>query len=276
MVEMNITVIFTCFNRKEKTVKCMKSLVEENKGYQLKFIVVDDNSSDGTKDVIEELCYKTIYLHGDGNLFWSGGMRKGIEYYLNHSETSDYVLLVNDDVEFYPGIIDHLIERSKAGENAVVVGATCDLQGVFSYGAMKLIIPRKTDLYYQVQPTKDLIECDTFNCNCVLFPANIMRNVGNLDPVYRHALADLDYGFEVRRHGYKILSSEDYIGVCNKNSNIGTWRDCTLSRIERLKKKESVKGSPAREWFHFMKKNFGILAAVRYSLSPYLRILIGK
>lgn len=273
---MKITVIFTCFNRKEKTVKCMKSLVEENKGYQIEFIVVDDNSSDGTKDAIEELGYHVVCLQGNGSLFWSGGMRKGIEYFFNHSTTSAYVLLVNDDVEFYPGIISQLVDRSRTGDNAVVVGATCDSQGDFSYGAMKLIIPRRTDLYYQVRPTKDLIECDTFNCNCVLIPIGIMSEVGNFDPAYQHSLADLDYGFKIRRYGYRILISEDYIGVCDKNSNKGTWRDCTLSRIERLKRKESIKGAPFKEWFHFMKKNFGFMLAVRYSLTPYLRILIGK
>lgn len=272
---MKVTVIFTCFNRKDKSVSCVKSLVEHNSGIDFNFIVVDDNSSDGTKEALKELNYKIEIITGNGSLFWAGGMRKGIGKYLSEVN-SDYVLLVNDDVEFYSAIVEKIISESKEKNNAVIVGATCDDKGDFSYGAMQLIIPRKRDLYRQIGPSKNNIECDTFNCNCVLIKSNIISRVGNFDSVYTHSLADLDYGLKLRRMGYHIYSSEYYVGVCNKNSVKGTWTDSSLSRIDRLKKKESPKGAPFIEWFHFMKKNFGVMDAIKYSISPYVRIMLGR
>lgn len=272
---MIVTVIFTCYNRRDKSVNCIKSLVEHNSGIDFRFIVVDDNSSDGTKEALEELNCEIEIIMGNGSLFWAGGMRKGIEKYLSEAN-SDYVLLINDDVNFYQEIVAKMISESKEKNNAVIAGATCDDKGDFSYGAIQLIIPRKRDLYRQIRPSKNKIECDTFNCNCVLIRDNIIRKLQNFDPVYTHSLADLDYGLRLRRLGYHIYSSEDYVGVCNKNSAKGTWADSSLTRRERIKKKESPKGAPFKEWFHFMKKNFGVLAAINYTVSSYVRILLQK
>lgn len=272
---MKIKIIFTCYNRKEKTIKCIQSLSEGNDDLNISFIVVDDNSTDDTVKAIESLGCDCTILHGDGNLYWSGGMRKGIAYYLSHPD-SHYVMLVNDDVLFNHGIIKNLIKRSQDNNNAVVVGATCDDDGIYTYGARKLIVPRKNDLYYAVEPNEASILCDTFNCNCVLIKSEQICKVGNFDTRYRHSLADLDYGFMLKKAGVPIISSAEYIGVCYKNSSRGTWSDKSLSRLERLRKKESVKGAPFGEWFHFMNKNFGFWLAVRYSISPYIRILMKR
>lgn len=273
---MDVTVIFTCFNRKEKTIKCVKSLIEGNKNVDISFIIIDDNSTDGTIEALKSLNNNIFIINGNGNLFWSGGMRVGIDKYIKDEKKSDYVLLVNDDVEFNENIIEKMINRSKSYYDSVVVGATNDEKGNFTYGALKLVKNSKGNLYTQVYPKNEIEECDTFNANCVLIKDNIIKDVGNFDKLYRHSLADLDYGFMIRKNGYKIVSSEDYIGICYRNSIKNTWRDTSLGVLERLKLKESVKGAPFKEWFHFMKKNFGIFLAIRYSITPYIRIVLKK
>lgn len=273
---MKVTVIFTCFNRKEKTLKCIKSLENKNPEIEFLFIVVDDNSTDGTREAIQDLNSNVRIIRGTGSLYWAGGMRKGIKEYFEGYSDSQYALLVNDDVEFYDGIVNKLILESKQKNDAVIVGATCDDSGAFTYGAMKLNVTRKRDLYQHIKPTENEVECDTFNCNCVLIPDATFRKAGNLDEMYTHSLADLDYGFSLRKLGIHIYSSSEYVGVCNSNSEKGTWKDKTLPRKERLKKKESPKGAPLKEWFYFMRKNFGIMEAILYSVSPYMRILLKR
>lgn len=273
---MKVTVIFTCFNRKEKSLKCIKTLTGQDLEIEYQFIVVDDNSTDGTAEAILALKNNVVLLRGNGSLYWAGGMRKGIKAYLESVYDSEYVLLVNDDVEFFEGIVNKLIAESKEKKDAVIVGATCDDYGDFTYGAMRLIVPRKKDLYRQVSPSEGIVECDTFNCNCVLLRDDAIRKAGNFDTMYSHSLADIDYGLRLRKLGFHIYSSEEYVGICNKNSITGTWADSSLSRKERLKKKESPKGAPCREWFHFMRKNFGMRCALLYSVTPYIRILLGR
>ena len=273
---MQITVILTCFNRKEKTVSCIKSLKKNSSEYNLKFIVVDDNSNDGTREAVAQLGKDISIIKGSGELFWAGGMRVGIENFLSNDTQSDYVLLVNDDVAFKENMLQALIEKSKKNNNAVIVGATCDSYGNFTYGGMILENPKKKGIYRHVGIEDGKTACDLFNCNCVLLTADIVKSTGNFDPIYVHGMADLDYGLKLSRSGKLILSSDDYVGICETNSIKGTWQDTTLSRIERLKKKESPKGAPLKPWFHYIHKNFGIFCAIQYSISSYVKILLGK
>ena len=273
---MNIKIILTCHNRKEKTLCCMKSLVQGNPAHTLSFIVTDDGSTDGTAGAIEEAGYNAAILYGDGSLFWAGGMRLGIAHFLASPGGADYVMLVNDDVVFDEGVADALITRSAANDGAVIIGATRDEKGNFTYGGLRLTAKGERGLYTPVLPSREALNCDMFNGNCVLMPVRTVLNAGNFDPAYRHALADFDYGLCLKRLGYCLVSSAGYVGVCSKNKTAGTWRDTSLSRMKRIRLKESVKGLSFKEWFHFIHKNFGPWKALRYSVTPYLRILIGK
>lgn len=274
--KMKVTVILTCFNRKDKTLHCIDSIEKGNPSIEFEFIVVDDHSTDGTIDALAELQSNIHIINGNGSLYWAGGMRQGISYYFGHCGDAEYALLINDDVAFFDHVIERMIEQSSESASSVIVGATCDSKGNFTYGAMKLIVPRKKDIYRRVLPTEKNIDCDTFNCNCVLIDRTIFKKAGNFDKVYTHSLGDIDYGLTLKRNGAKIISSSFYVGVCEHNDNKGTWDDNSLGIIERIKKKESPKGAPSKEWFHFMKKNFGFFAAVRYTITPFIRILLRK
>ena len=130
-----ITVIFTCHNRCDMTINCISSLVEGNHNISFSFVIVDDNSTDATKDNLECLINAGYGIHcipGDGNLFWAGGMRVGIDYALKNTST-DYYLFVNDDVVFESSVIEEMITeyvaRSKANNCKAMVGATYDNEG---------------------------------------------------------------------------------------------------------------------------------------------------
>lgn len=268
---VKVTVILTCYNRKEKTINCINRLCQNTA--QVDFIIVDDNSNDGTTESLEQLKVVEL-LNGTGSLYWSGGMRRGIEKYLNRRHKSNYVMLVNDDVDFMPYVIDKMLELNDRNVQ-VLVGATCGSNGELTYGGMKLNKPRKKDIYHHVG-IDGILDCDTFNCNCVLVPDEIVRKVGNFDSVYTHSLADIDYGFKIKQEGYDIISTSFYVGVCDTNEIVGTWKDRSLSRWERIKKKESIKGSPYKEWFYFLNKNFGLMTAIRYSITPYIKIIFRR
>ena len=192
---------------------------------------------------------------------------------------AEYYMLVNDDVAFTAGAIEKLIERqrdcSKEISSVVIVGATADSSGKTSYGGVKLL-SKHFAKFGLIEPSKEYQECDTFNGNCVLLPKDVFFKAGNVDSVYRHSMSDYDYGMHIRKLGFKIYNSEEHVGTCNDNDISGSWRDTSLSGKERLKKKESPKGLPKKDWYHFIRKNYGFLPAVYHSVTPYLRILLGK
>lgn len=285
MKQKKVTVIFTCFNRKEKTKTCIKSLLDQNQKLEFTFVVVDDGSKDGTTELLERWKQDGTameILHGDGNLYWAGGMRKGIAYAKEKSkrqETSaDYYLLVNDDVEFFPGVIDRMVEeaehiRVEQNCGTVLVGPMCDEKGEFSYGGIRY---GKGIHYEEVHPTDENRSCDSFNMNCLLLDQDTFVTVPNFDTHYIHSLADFDYGLEMKRRKIPMQVVPYFVGTCPDNDPKGGWTDRSLSRRERLKKKENIKGAPFAPWFYFLKKNFGLGQALLHGFTPYLRIIMGK
>ena len=194
----------------------------------------------------------------------------GIEYAKVHCADSDGYLLANDDVRFDSACVSHMIADMDA---SVLVGATKDDDGRFSYGGIRYV---KGIKYIPVKPEDDDRTCDTFNANCVLVPGDIFRVSPNMDEAYNHSLGDFDYGLQIKRLGYRAEVYRMYAGVCNKNDVRGTWNDTTLPRKLRLAKKEGIKGLPRKEWYHFLRKNFGAATAFTRSLTPYIRILLGR
>ena len=79
---VNICAIITCYNRKEKTKNCIQSLVMNNVEINFSFVIVDDNSTDGTFELLNEMKkdYNIHLIRGNGSLYYSGGMRKGMKY----------------------------------------------------------------------------------------------------------------------------------------------------------------------------------------------------
>ena len=264
--------LMTCFNRKEKTIKALNGLIQGNPEIQFSFVVADDGSSDGTFEVLQEFSNVTT-LRGDGNLFYSGGMRLAIAKAKESVDAYDYCLLFNDDVDFYPSAIEELCKK-EAG--AIWVGPTSDEKGQLSYGGVRKISSFRPKTEIVMADTEEGTACDTFNANCVLIPWDIFKKLDNMDSVYTHSMGDFDYGYSASRSGVKIKVSDKFVGVCPDNPVAVTWRNTELSRKERLRRKESPKGLPGKEWFHYLNKNYNLLTAIVYSAIPYLRIALKK
>lgn len=272
---MKVVAVFTCFNRCNITRRCIESLAKGNPSCEFHFVAVDDNSSDGTVDMLEEMKERYIIhiIKGTGSLFYSGGMRLGMQYVLDALiDDYNFLLIINDDVNFFKHGIEKMIDQSFEFNNAVIVGATCNAEKKLTYGAIKY---DKGIKYHIVEIMDYKKPADTFNANCVLIPYSLFKKVGPYDEHYVHSLGDFDYGLELKKCGFQIFSSSNYVGICEKNSLINTWTNTSLNIAKRIKLKENFKGAPTKQWFYFLKKNFGILMAFRGVITPYIRIILG-
>lgn len=266
--------LVTCFNRKEKTVKALTNLIQGNPEIQFSFIVVDDGSTDGTKEALEQMPQVQV-ITGHGNLFYSGGMRVAIREGKALGKTFDYCLLFNDDVEFWDNAIQTLCKKEK---NTIWIGPTCEKDGSLSYGGVVKTSKWRPKTEIVMAETEEGRDCDTFNANCVLIPWDIFMALENIDDTYTHSIGDFDYGFVASKKGYTMKVSNQYVGECPDNpvKSNHNWRNTELSRKRRIQLKESPKGLPLGEYFHYLNKNYNIFTAIVYSAMPYVRILLKK
>ena len=272
-----VMILLTCHERREKTEECLKSLLKDKKA-QTDIVVVDAGSRDGTVEMLQAFPVENGSLkliRRGAELFWNGGMRIAMNYAAAHSEEADYICLVNDDVVFFPGALDGMIRRLEENGADAVVGATRAANGEQSYGGVRMLSTHLAR-YELIPPSEEPAECDTFNCNALLLTKECFLAIGNLDRAYVHSMGDYDYGMRLKKAGRRVINTADFVGSCDDNDIKGSWRDTALSRAERLKKKEGPKGLPAKDWYHYVRKNYGAAAALWHSVTPYVRILLGK
>ena len=74
---MTVFVLIPVFNRLEHTKKVLKALRNQTLAKQLYIIVIDDGSTDGTREYLANQSDVTT-LHGDGNLWWGGAIQMGL------------------------------------------------------------------------------------------------------------------------------------------------------------------------------------------------------
>jgi len=264
----------TCFNRKARTVNAIRTLTEGNPSLSFDFLIVDDGSTDGTKEALREFEHVTV-LNGDGNLYYSGGMRWAMDEARKRNDQGyDYCLLFNDDVQFEPHCIEYLASKRN---DVVWVGPTRSEKGSHIYSGVSRknrFVPKYIHL---MADREEGVSCETLNGNCVLIPWKIFMNVPNIPKIYTHSFGDYAYGFGITRSGYQIMVPCRFAGICNdETKKENTWQDHSLSLRERIRKKESPKGLPFREYFYYLHHSFSLPTAVLYSITPYVKMIAGK
>jgi len=266
-----IAVLITCFNRREKTLACLRRLAGQQlpQDHRLQVYLVDDGCTDGTAEAVRDSYPDARILQGTGSLYWAGGMR--FAWAEAAKDQPDYFLLLNDDTEILPHAISKLLEITGTPEARVIaVAAIADpATGKVIYGAYRHGSP---DNQSSASP---VTQCGTFNANCTLISKAVFNEIGTLDKIFTHGMADLDYGLRAFEKGIHITQAGGILGYCSPNNPSNTWRDPKLPRIKRLRLSQSPTGSPVKEWFTYCRRHLG-KKWICYFLSPYIKIILGK
>lgn len=272
----SIAVVLTCFNRREKTAACLRAIKRQAERIAdrcvLRVIVTDDGSTDGTSEMLAAQFPRATVIRGDGNLFWSGGMREAFGRALQ--EGHDFYLWLNDDVELFPRCLETLLDTHEALQAetrrvGIVVGSMCNGQGEFTYGGLI----RKVNNFIHVAPSDIAQPCDTLNGNCVLIARGVAERVGNMDSAFRHGIGDMDYGLRATKVGIPIRVMPGFAGCCIHDHWIaGSYLDRSLSLSVRWKKITSAKGLAPYAWWIYSRRHFGWLWPA-YWVWPYVKVV---
>ena len=70
-----VLALFTCFNRKEKSVHAVESLISGNPQIDFTFLVVDDGSTDGTAEALQKFPVRILRGMGVSSIpgVWAWG-----------------------------------------------------------------------------------------------------------------------------------------------------------------------------------------------------------
>ena len=103
---MKITIITVCYNRKATIEKAILSVLKQNY-CNIEYIIVDGNSTDGTKEIIESYRDKINQFISEPDKGMYDAIKKGLQL-----ATGDIVGLMHSDDEFYDkNVIDRIVSR---------------------------------------------------------------------------------------------------------------------------------------------------------------------
>lgn len=257
---VTVALVMTVHNRRNTTERFFASLAAQAAhGFSLQVFITDDGSTDGTASMLASVSPSATVLHGDGSLYWAGGMRLALAS--ARTWRPDFFLLTNDDVELDPSALarlSHALHQLRDdGVSAIIVGSTLDPdQSRVSYGGFRC--PHSNRLLSErVVPSNVLQRADTFNANCALIPRDVMEALDGLEPRFSHALADLDFGLRARAMGFPIFVMPGYLGVCPSNTRSmfdGTEGLTVRQFWQRL---NSSKNLPVQEWLLMTRRHGG-------------------
>ncbi|MBL7909548.1 MAG: glycosyltransferase family 2 protein [Bacteroidia bacterium] len=114
-----VLVLILSYNGKKLLDDSVTSYLE-NDYANFNVVVIDNGSTDGTLDYVNENWRGVYVLRTEKNLKYSGGFNFGLDYAFN-KEKADYVLVTNNDVKVDKHVISELV---KVAETDSMIGFT--------------------------------------------------------------------------------------------------------------------------------------------------------
>jgi len=111
-----VSVTIVTYNSGRFIKRCLESVLAQRYPYR-QVIVVDNNSADGTVDILEQFEDRCLILYNAENIGFAAAQNQAIR-----ASRGDWVLTLNPDVLLLPGFIDALLE---AGQIDPRIGTVC-------------------------------------------------------------------------------------------------------------------------------------------------------
>lgn len=282
---MKIAILIPVFNNLHFTQKCLENISEmlsKNEiGDKFEVIVIDDGSTDGTKDWVTENYPKVHLLEGDGNLWWSGGINMGARYALAKLN-AEYVLLWNNDIKISDDYMATLLKVTAEYDDKTLLGSKvyADIEksivwtmgGIFNpktgYTGMKAFMVKDSDAYQKPS------EVDWLTGMGTLVPAKVIREIGYWDEVnFPQYHGDTEFSYRAKLNGFKNIVDPRLV-IWNDIENTGLNHGGSFSKLIRMTKdKRSLFNLKVNLKFHRLYAK-GLLA-YGYLLRIYFKLFAG-
>ncbi|MGB8318229.1 MAG: glycosyltransferase, partial [Ignavibacteriaceae bacterium] len=249
-IQINVSIIIPVFNKLDYTKKCIESLYLNTPGsLNFEVIVVDNGSSDGTKEYLE----KQKALHENLNVIINEkneGFAKANNLAASKAKGSNLVFL-NNDTEVQNGWLEALLKISENDNSVGAVGSkllypdnTIQHAGVIiivnpkeenSLAASHVFVNQPSDF----PQANELRNYQALTAACLLVKKNVFIQAGGFDENFWNGYEDVDLCFTIGELGYNIVYQPESV-VIHHESKSGPERFSKVANnVQLLNKKWS-------------------------------------
>lgn len=214
-----LAIVIPTFNRKNSICRLLESIHHQILGnIKLSMIVVDDGSTDGTKDTIQKDFPDVHIIKGNSNWWWTKSVNEGCKWAIKNN--NDTILLLNDDIELQKNYLQNLIHVSEKEPHAII-GSLNISKGenrIYFSGIKKyqwwngkpqkyhnFLVPYKSQM-------SGLHKSVVLPGRGLLIPASVFQKIGFFDEKYLPQYkADYDFVLRANEKKIKTLISWDSI-----------------------------------------------------------------
>lgn len=200
---MKIYTIIVTYNAMKWIDKCLDCLYQST--VKTDIIIIDNLSTDGTKEYIPNTYKQVIWLPQTSNMGFGQGNNVGIRYAIDHH--ADYVLLLNQDAYIHPKAIENMLKAAD-GESLIspmqLNGTGDKLDNMFS----KVILSVDISLIYDTLVTKEMktsYKIGETGAACWLMPKSLIHKIGGFNPLFFQYSEDNNYYQRIKYHNIQTL-----------------------------------------------------------------------
>jgi hypothetical protein len=177
-------------------------------------VVVDNDSADGTEEMLREEFPEMTVIQTGANLGYTGGNNRGIEYALPRG--ADYVLILNHDTEVVnPNFLGEMVSYLEANKEVGIAGPRVFLREKFKVQNTVLFAPglwrnAVNWIRYRLDPASlefsgdEVVEAEVLNGVCLLIRAECLRQSGLFDESMFMYIEDAEMDYRARRRGWSV------------------------------------------------------------------------
>lgn len=199
-VVKKVIVVIVTYNGAKWLKKCFQSL--EQSHYENNIIVVDNDSSDNSVEIIQSFP-KIQLIQSTENLGFGKANNLGIQKALEIG--ADYVFLLNQDTWVFPETISNLVE----------VAATNEKYGIISplhYSGDEIHLDQSFENYWKrkiMSISEQVDEVPFVNAAAWLISKKTLEKVGYFEPMFQHYGEDRNYTDRILYHKFKTVVAKN-------------------------------------------------------------------
>jgi len=208
-----VSIIIVTYNNLNYTKLCIDSILLRSQYPDYEIIIVDNNSTDGTREYLKELNVKMPHIKiilNEKNEGFAKANNKGIQAI---SDESEYVIFLNNDTIVTRGWLSRLLRH--LDDNTIgMVGPVTNFCG----NEARIDVSYKTieelnefsERYLRDHMKPVSFDIDMLAFYCVAMKRKLIDEIGFLDERFEIGLfEDDDFAHRVKMRGYRLVCAED-------------------------------------------------------------------
>lgn len=248
---LDLTITISNYNTRGLLRSCIQSIYQHTRGISFEVICVDDNSSDGSAEMVAETFPEVILIRNQVNQLYAKNQNLGMRM-----SRARYACLLDSDTQLTGNALAALVRfmdehpEAAACTPKLLNGDGSVQHHVRSFAGLGIFF-LQTIHWYKLFPRSRVMNryyntdfdysraqaVDSLGTSAYIIRRSTWEQAGMLDERFRLAMVDLAYNFMLKQKGYKLFytpcAEVVHLGSQSINQDVlGSMRDQSRALIE--------------------------------------------